>query len=99
RSNILSLSLHDALPISLGFGEWLSAPLQLALMHWQRMSEFTADRAGLLACQDADVAIRTMMKLAGLPQKYFKDINTQDFIEQARSEEHTSELQSRGHLV
>jgi Zn-dependent protease with chaperone function len=69
---------------TLGFGEWLSAPLQLALLHWQRMSEFTADRAGLLACQDADVTIRTMMKLAGLPQKYFKDVNTQDFIEQAR---------------
>lgn len=69
---------------TLGFGEWLSAPLQLALMHWQRMSEFTADRAGLLACQDADSALRTMMKLAGLPQKYFKDVNTQDFIEQAR---------------
>jgi hypothetical protein len=53
-------------------------------MHWQRMSEFTADRAGLLACQDADAALRTMMKLAGLPQKYSKDVNTQDFIEQAR---------------
>jgi Zn-dependent protease with chaperone function len=69
---------------TLGFGEWLSAPLQLALMHWQRMSEFTADRAGLLACQDAEVALRTMMKLAGLPAKYFPAINTQDFIKQAR---------------
>lgn len=69
---------------TLGFGEWLSAPLQLALMHWQRMSEFTADRAGLLGCQDAEVALRTMMKLAGLPKKYFPAINTQDFIKQAR---------------
>jgi Zn-dependent protease with chaperone function len=67
-----------------GVGEWLSVPLQLALMHWQRMSELTADRAGLLACQDADVALRTLMKLAGLPKKYSSAINTQDFIRQAR---------------
>jgi len=68
-----------------GLGELLSAPLQLALMHWQRMSEFTADRAGLLACQNADVALRALMKLAGLPHKYFSSINTQDFIAQAKA--------------
>jgi Zn-dependent protease with chaperone function len=68
-----------------GLGELLSAPLQLALMHWQRMSEFTADRAGLLACQNADVALRALMKLAGLPHKYFSSVNTQDFIAQAKA--------------
>lgn len=63
----------------------LGTGLEMALLHWKRMSEFTADRAGLLACQDADVALRTMMKLAGLPTTYYASINTQDFIEQARS--------------
>ena len=41
--------------------------LQGALTRWQRSSELTADRAGLLACQSQDPALRSMMKLAGLP--------------------------------
>lgn len=70
--------------ITLGLGDLLSTGLQVALLHWKRMSEFTADRAGLLACQDADVAMRTLMKLAGLPPRYYKSINTEDFLRQAR---------------
>jgi Zn-dependent protease with chaperone function len=56
----------------------------LALLHWMRTSELTADRAGLLACQDANVAFSTMAKLAGLPAKYYSTYNTLDFIQQAR---------------
>jgi hypothetical protein len=41
--------------------------------------------AGLLGCQDEDVALRTMTKLAGLPSKYFATVNTEDFIQQARN--------------
>jgi hypothetical protein len=48
------------------------------------MSEFTADRAGLLACQDVNVAINTMIKIAGLPCRFYDSINTEDFIAQAR---------------
>jgi hypothetical protein len=48
------------------------------------MSWFTADRAGLLASQDANVPITAMMKIAGLPQKYHGAINPEDFIAQAR---------------
>lgn len=59
--------------------------LEIALLHWKRMSEFTADRAGLLACQDAGVALRTMTKLAGLPATFYNRFNTEDFIEQARA--------------
>ena len=42
-----------------GLGEIFGAGLQLALLRWKRMSEYTADRAGLLACKDAEVALRT----------------------------------------
>jgi Zn-dependent protease with chaperone function len=70
--------------LTFGVGEAIGAGLNLALLHWKRMSEFTADRAGLLACQDAEVALRTMMKLAGLPSKYYDTVNTEDFIAQAR---------------
>ncbi len=69
---------------TLGVGALLSLPLEVALLRWQRMSELTADRAGLLACQDVNVAINALVKLAGLPAKCFMSINTEDFIAQAR---------------
>lgn len=70
--------------VTLGIGELLSTGLQIALLNWKRMSEFTADRAGLLACQDVDSAISALMKLAGLPTKFYDSINTEDFLAQAR---------------
>ena len=42
----------------------LVQPLYYALMYWNRMSEFTADRAGLLACQNVDAAINAIVKNA-----------------------------------
>jgi hypothetical protein len=59
--------------------------MEMALLHWQRMSEYTADRAGLLGCQDANVALQALMKLAGLPAKYYSRINTADFVAQAKA--------------
>lgn len=37
----------DAIP----GGSVVAAPVKYALLYWDRMSEFTADRAGLLCCQ------------------------------------------------
>jgi Zn-dependent protease with chaperone function len=67
-----------------GIGSLLSFPLEVALVRWQRMSELTADRAGLLACQDVNAATTAMIKLAGLPLKFFDKVNTEDFLLQAR---------------
>jgi Zn-dependent protease with chaperone function len=67
-----------------GIGSLLSFPLEVALVRWQRMSELTADRAGLLACQDVNAATTAMIKLAGLPLKFFDKVNTEDFLAQAR---------------
>lgn len=69
---------------TLGIGEIISISLELALLHWQRMSEFTADRAGLLACQNDDAVITTLMKLGGVPKKFYNRIKKDAFIEQAR---------------
>ena len=68
-----------------GVGSLLSFPLEVALIRWQRMSELTADRAGLLACQDVNAATTAMIKLAGLPQRFFEKVNTEDFLAQARA--------------
>lgn len=69
---------------TLGIGKLLSTPLQLALLQWSRMSELTADRAGLLACQDISIAASVMMKWAGTPIKYHDDIKLDAFIDQAK---------------
>ena len=69
----------DAIP----FGSIAAAPLQYALYYWDRMSEFTADRTGLLCCQNKDAAICAFMKMAGMPIKEFNNMNYQTFIQQA----------------
>ena len=40
-------------------------PIRLALLEWSRKAELSADRAGLLATQDRDQALRIYLKLAG----------------------------------
>ncbi len=62
----------------------LLTPIQIGLMYWSRMSEFSADRAGLLACQDENVALGAIMKMAGVPQKYFESLDRNVFLEQAK---------------
>jgi len=71
--------------VSLGLGNILSMPLQVALMYWHRMAEFTADRAGLLTCQDMDVAAQCLIKMAGLPKQYYGRISTADLRRQSES--------------
>ena len=90
--HVLYYQIAEFLPVigaivgsaTFGLGELFSAGIQIALLNWKRMSEFTADRAGLLGCQDANVPITAMIKIAGMPQKYYGAINPEDFIAQAR---------------
>lgn len=65
-------------------GNIISAPLQFALYYWSRMSEFTADRAGLLCCQNMKAVAKTFIKMSGLPINQYNNINPQTFIEQSR---------------
>ena len=62
----------------------LVQPLYYALMYWNRMSEFTADRAGLLACQNVDAAINAIVKMSGMPGRYFRSMNREAFLQQAK---------------
>lgn len=68
---------------TLGIGGLISKGLEFALLNWARKSEFTADRAGLLACQNINSAITAMMKIAGVPPRYYKLIKPEDFLDQA----------------
>lgn len=60
---------------TLGLGKLVGTGLEFALYDWIRKSEFTADRAGLLACQDPNVAKRTFCKLAGVPSNWYAEVN------------------------
>ncbi|HEX7117168.1 MAG TPA: M48 family metallopeptidase [Longimicrobiales bacterium] len=53
----------------------------LALLEWSRKSELSADRAGLLAVQNPEAALGTMLKLAGGGSKEETDLN--EFLRQA----------------
>ncbi|MFP4363977.1 MAG: M48 family metallopeptidase [Spirochaetia bacterium] len=62
-----------------------------ALKEWDRKSELTADRAGILVMQDQNAFYQTMMKLAGGAQIGEMDVN--DFFLQA------SEYEAGGDVV
>jgi Zn-dependent protease with chaperone function len=55
---------------------FISALLALAFRGWNRICEYSADRAGLLACGDAEKAISALVKLvaphAGTSDKYME---------------------------
>lgn len=82
-SRIFSGAASALAEVTLGLGRLLTAPLQLALLKWDRCSELTADRAGLLVSRKVDVAIRTLMKMAGGSASLYEQMDYQEFIRQA----------------
>ncbi len=52
----------------------------MALMEWHRKAELSCDRAGILAVQDAEPALRTMLRFAGGDTH---QTNLEDFLRQA----------------
>ncbi len=69
---------------TLGLSSLISMGLQVALFNWRRMSEYTADRAGLLACQNIEAATSALSKIAGLPNTHYNSFNTDHFVRQAK---------------
>jgi Zn-dependent protease with chaperone function len=69
---------------TLGIGGLVAGGVELALYNWVMMAKFTADRAGLLACQDINVATNALMKIAGLPEEYLTTDVIEDFLSQSR---------------
>jgi Zn-dependent protease with chaperone function len=58
--------------------------IKMPLLNWYRYSDFTADRMGLLCCQDINIALTTMIKMAGLPKKFHNQANIEAFKRQAQ---------------
>lgn len=78
---MIGKTIGDLTPF--GIGDIISSGLSVSIMEWYRKSEFTADRAGLLACQNPDAAFTVMTKLSGYPMKYYDTIDKKYILEQA----------------
>lgn len=78
---------------SFGFmpiGGWALRAIVAALLEWQRKSELSGDRAGLLCSQDLDTAIRVEMKLAGGSR--LDKLDSEAFLAQAREYERSGDM-------
>lgn len=69
--------------MTLGLGRLIGTGFQIALYDWIRKSELSADRAGLLACQDPSAVYSTFCKLAGVPPEWFTRVNMEAIQQQA----------------
>jgi Zn-dependent protease with chaperone function len=84
---LLALSgVLNAIPI----GGLAARAILAALMEWSRKSELSADRAGLLATQDPQVAFRVHMKLAS--GGHLDDLDATSFFDQGREYEESGSL-------
>jgi Zn-dependent protease with chaperone function len=82
-----------------GLGDAASIALALAFYEWFRQSEISADRAGLLACQNPETAFRTNLALTAGPNRLSNEMNTESFLEQARRYQEGTTLESFGKIV
>lgn len=64
------------------FLQWIVQPAILALNHWSRRAEITADRAGLLCCQDLQVAQRAMAKIALGSKELYEQLDLEEYLKQ-----------------
>jgi len=79
----ISLLLSVVGDMTLGIGRLVGRSLEGALLEWSRKSEFTADRAALLAVQDPQVMLTLMMKFAGGTLFQRHQMNAEEFLKQA----------------
>jgi Zn-dependent protease with chaperone function len=82
-ARLLTLATTELLGATLGIGNLLVLPLQLALLKWDRCSELTADRGMLLATRDPQLALRVLMKLACGSARLQGELSLVHFMEQA----------------
>jgi Zn-dependent protease with chaperone function len=70
---------------TLGIGSIVGAGIESGLTAWSRRSELSADRAALLAMQDARPCVAMLMKLAGGTARHAEWLDSEQFLNQARA--------------
>lgn len=81
RTVLLILTTLSTTLLSIPLGGLALRAIVAALWEWARKSELSGDRAGLLACQDPDAALRVHMKLASGGDT--SHLDTEAFLDQA----------------
>lgn len=79
KMSIISRIITDA---TFGFGGIVSLSLEVALLYWSRMAEYSCDRAGLLVCQDFNAATSVIIKMAGGILENESEVSYKDFKKQ-----------------
>ena len=79
---LLAMATHVRLGSLPPIAQLARLPLRFALVEWQRKSKLSGDRAGLLACQNPDAALRTFLRLASGAR--MEDLDLDAFLEQVR---------------
>jgi Zn-dependent protease with chaperone function len=67
-----------------------ATPVLYALLEWSRKAELSCDRAGLLAVQNPEPGMRTMLKFAG--GSFADQTNLKDFMQQAEDYRETGDI-------
>lgn len=79
--------LDIAASATFGMSGLLSAGLEMAMSDWERKSELSADRAGLICVQNQHTANIAFMKLAAASPKLYSEMDEGEFLRQIRSYE------------
>jgi Zn-dependent protease with chaperone function len=90
-ARLLTYAAGELARYTLGLGNLVLMPLQLALLKWDRCSELTADRGMLLAVRDPALAMRVLLKLAGGNSRLYGQLSLPHFMDQALRARQTSE--------
>lgn len=90
QTMVLQLLRLGTMLTSIPFGALGIRAVTAALLEWSRKSELSADRAGVLAGQDRQAALRTHMKLAG--GGHLDDIDPTAFLAQAAEYDAATDL-------
>jgi Zn-dependent protease with chaperone function len=70
---------------TLGLGNLAGRGILSGFLEWMRQSEFSCDRAGLLACQNPQAAFSATMKLGCGNSRFGDEMNVEAFLDQARN--------------
>jgi len=85
--------------VTMGVGRLAGVGLVLGFFEWLRQAEFTADRAGLLVCQNRETSFRSLMKLGSGGTRFDHEMDVEAFLEQARQHSEGQGLQAAAKVL
>ena len=74
-----------------GFSRLIGTGLEMAIFDWERKSELSADRAGLIVTQNQHIANKTFMRLAAATPKLYHQMDEGEFLKQVKTYEEATD--------